>query len=98
MRTIVSTAFGMVAVAGLLSGQAASPAGKTAAEAYKNVVLLGNTPQVEFLQTMQVISGSLGVACTYCHAQPFDADTKPAKGTARNMIKMTREINARDFG
>jgi hypothetical protein len=44
------------------------------------------------------IGGSLGVSCSYCHAEPYDSDTKKAKQTARSMIKMTWEINAANFG
>jgi cytochrome c2 len=98
MKIIVCAVFAIGALSGLLSGQSPSPAGKTAGEAFKNVVILRDTPQPQFLSAMQVISGSLGVQCTYCHAQPFDSDTKPAKVTARNMIKMTLEINAKNFG
>jgi hypothetical protein len=95
MKKIVWMGLMLAWMAGLLSGQATQ---KTAGEAFKNVVVLRDTPQTQFLSAMQLISGGLGVQCTYCHAQPFDSDTKPAKVTARNMIKMTLEINAKNFG
>jgi hypothetical protein len=58
---------------------------------------------------MQAISTSLGVQCSHCHAEDPDApaplpgqnprldyalDTKPEKGFAREMLRMTMELNA----
>ena len=80
------------------SGQPAASAEKTAAEVYKNVMVLRETPRGQFLSTMTLISGSLGVPCTYCHTQPFESDSKPAKVAARKMIQMTMDINAKNFG
>ena len=33
--------------------------------------------------------------CNYCHAEDRDSDEKPQKVTARNMITMVGELNAR---
>jgi hypothetical protein len=52
---------------------------------------------------MDVFVASLGLAdkggCTYCHVGPgqFDLDDKPQKNTARMMLTMVNEINAK-FG
>jgi hypothetical protein len=56
-------------------------------------------------QLMEIMNGyghALGVGCTFCHSrnsatmQPdFAADDKPEKNTARTMISMTNEINAK---
>ena len=56
-------------------------------------------------QVMKIMMGftkQLGVKCTFCHAedagakQPnFASDAKPEKNTARTMISMTNEINAK---
>jgi len=58
---------------------------------------------------MQTFTTSLGVQCAHCHTedptapppQPgqnprldYSLDTKPEKGIARNMIKMTMDLNA----
>lgn len=47
----------------------------------------------------------LGVNCDYCHAKQkdgddldFPADTKPEKEIARNMMRMTMDINQKYFG
>jgi len=53
------------------------------------------------LLNMQAIAQALGVQCAYCHVRQtdnstdFQADTNPKKAIARQMIAMTREINAR---
>jgi hypothetical protein len=56
----------------------------------------------QLMKTMQGFSGQLGVKCTFCHAMDaatkhpnFASDEKPDKNTARTMISMTNEINAK---
>ncbi len=45
---------------------------------------------------MQVIAQSLGVSCDYCHmAQRGSNQPEPKKDIARQMIAMTRDLNAR---
>jgi tetratricopeptide (TPR) repeat protein len=45
---------------------------------------------------MQVIARSLGVTCNYCHSSaPGSGAPEPKKDIARQMIAMTRELNAR---
>jgi len=68
-------------------------------------VLLGTTglaaaqQQPDRLVDMQVIASSLGVSCTYCHAgrgapPALTASGKPRQDVAREMIAMTRALNA----
>lgn len=100
-RTVYLVA--IVSVLGLLSGgrsaaQSTAPAEKTAGEVLKNVQVLKDVPISDFDNTMWFIAGSLGVPCQHCHVNPNDSDAKQAKLTARNMIRMTREINATNFG
>ena len=48
------------------------------------------------LPNMQVIAESLGVQCDFCHsAARGSGDREPKKDIARQMMAMTREINAR---
>jgi tetratricopeptide (TPR) repeat protein len=48
------------------------------------------------LPNMQLIAESLGVQCEFCHsAQRGSGDREPKKDIARQMMAMTREINAR---
>ena len=63
----------------------------------------------QVVQVMQAFTMGLGVQCNYCHAEqagaqpgangqiPLDAasDAKPAKKTARVMMKMVGEINTK---
>ncbi|HLJ44533.1 MAG TPA: c-type cytochrome [Bryobacteraceae bacterium] len=96
MKKILGLTMGIIAAVGDCSGQTA--VSKTAGEVYKNVVVLRDTPQSEWTATMSFMSGSLGVTCSYCHAQQYDSDAKAAKVTARAMIRMVHQINATNFG
>jgi hypothetical protein len=46
---------------------------------------------------MQFMSASLKVKCQYCHTGDFASDAKDEKKTAREMIAMQDDINARHF-
>jgi hypothetical protein len=68
------------------------------------VVNLQQLPRDVDLEIMELFRASLGVECNYCHvAGEFQerghvgdrqSDVNPKKLIARNMIKMTKEINA----
>ena len=54
------------------------------------------------MKIMCGFSEQLGVHCTFCHAEDaatkhpnFASDLKPEKNTARTMMLMTQEINAK---
>lgn len=69
---------------------------------YKNVEYLKNLTPTQLSRTMQMISQSLGTNCGFCHVRKgeewdFPADDKHEKETARNMIKMTSELNQQYF-
>lgn len=52
----------------------------------------------EVRATMQAFRSALGVQCTFCHVQgDMASDDNHHKEIARNMMTMTKEINAR-FG
>ena len=71
---------------------------KTAEEVYKNIQELKGTPADQLVPAMQFISASLGVECGFCHVQgKMDADDKPEKKTARQMMAMTAMINKESF-
>jgi photosynthetic reaction center cytochrome c subunit len=86
--------FGIAALAvSCLSAQ------QTAEQVYKNIVALKGTPSDQVQPAMQVMAASLGVNCEFCHvAGKFEADDKPEKKTARQMITMTAGINQSYFG
>jgi photosynthetic reaction center cytochrome c subunit len=72
---------------------------KTAEQAYKNITQLKGTPAEQVVPAMQVITSSLGVECSFCHVQGKpEADDKPAKKTAREMMAMVASINKGSFG
>src|ERR1017187_9420365 len=77
-------------------GQAGEP--KTAEEVYKNITQLKGTPADQVTPAMTFISAALGVDCAFCHVQGKpEADDKPQKKTAREMIAMQAMINKESF-
>jgi len=53
-------------------------------------------PDVNIRQVMGSFTSGLGVKCDYCHVLPnFASDENPKKETARLMIVMAQEINAK---
>ena len=83
---IVSTAWGQ------------SAESKTAEQIYKNITQLKSTPADQLGPAMQFIAVSLGVECNFCHVQgKMEADDKPAKKIARQMMAMMAAINKDSF-
>src|SRR5437868_214237 len=81
---------------GAAQGQGLEP--KTADQVYKNITHLKGTPADQLMPAMQFIASSLGVQCAFCHVDGKpEADDKPAKKTAREMIAMAAEINKTSF-
>ncbi len=71
---------------------------RPAEEVFKNIQVLKGMPASELRPAMMRFSRALGVKCDYCHvAREFDKDDKPAKATAREMIRMVREIDDAHF-
>jgi hypothetical protein len=79
------------------------PAGAQIPDAYTNLeVLPRDISKADLVNRMREVAGSLGVRCHHCHVGPenlqgmdFATDEKPAKRTARVMMKMVEEINAK---
>jgi hypothetical protein len=75
------------------------PAGskeERAEQKYKNIQLLRGVPSERLTKIMFAFKASLGVDCTYCHIKDqFEKDDKPAKQTARKMIQLVRDTNAK---
>ena len=62
----------------------------------KNIKILTGEPREQVIMTMRAFTVALGVQCTYCHVQgDFASDDNPKKETARMMLTMAREINAK---
>jgi hypothetical protein len=66
---------------------------------WKNVQILPkNMPKAELKAMMKAMSKALGTDCDFCHKEPnMDAETDMKK-TAREMMKMTTEINEKYRG
>jgi hypothetical protein len=97
--------FSVLSSSPLLAQEAPPPAGAVHRSMPKPVnlkVLPKDTSPEELMKIMQGFSQQLGVQCTFCHSwdaaakRPnFASDEKPEKDTARTMMLMTTEINAK---
>jgi hypothetical protein len=89
----------------LLAQQAPPPAGaahKPMPKPTNLKVLPKDISPEELIKIMKDFSQQLGVECTFCHTQDaatkhpnFASDEKPEKNTARTMMLMTQEVNAK---
>jgi len=62
----------------------------------KNLKVLTGVTGPQLLETMRNFRIALNVQCTHCHVMgDFASDENPKKEIARNMILMSREINAK---
>ncbi len=60
-----------------------------------NLKVLKVSSGQEVSQIMRTFTAALGVQCAYCHIQGnFASDENPKKDQARQMIRMTQQINA----
>ena len=70
---------------------------------YKNIQVFQGLPSTDLMPAMNFMANSLGVKCSFCHVTdntgrwPMERDDKAAKGRAREMIRMVREINRANF-
>src|SRR5690349_18277900 len=61
-----------------------------------NLKILKASSGREVAQIMRTFTAGLGVQCSYCHVQGnYASDENPKKETARKMIRMAQEINAK---
>src|SRR5690348_4287482 len=101
MRIIIVALIALVALTVLVR---AADQPQTMEQAYKNIQVLKGFPASDIGPNMNFISVSLGVTCAHCHTpsgpwpQGFEKDDIKAKQTAREMIRMTRQMNETSFG
>jgi hypothetical protein len=79
---------------------AASPASQSnrAGDRFENVRVLQDISTSDFYATMHLIRASLGTTCDHCHdVEHYEADTKPAKVTARRHMQMVIDLNKTVF-
>ncbi|HMT07777.1 MAG TPA: c-type cytochrome [Pyrinomonadaceae bacterium] len=80
--------------------QTANPPVETAGQKFKNIKVLNDMPADQMGKVMNMMSASLGVDCKMCHAsndKDFEKDGNEHKDIAREMIKMTFQINKNFF-
>jgi hypothetical protein len=71
----------------------AEDAKKSRREVYKNIQATREDSAGSLPMAMSIFAGALGVGCDYCHVLGrWDSDEKPAKVTARLMLRMFDEI------
>jgi hypothetical protein len=69
----------------------AEQANLPAAQAFRNVRVMGQVPAARLAFAMNFFRASLGVECSHCHVPgQWEKDDKPAKATARRMIVMVQ--------
>ncbi len=71
-----------------------------AKEKFKNIKVLKDIPADQLIPIMRKWNESLGVKCDFCHVieanhTGFEKDDKHAKVVARDMVRMTMDINKR---
>lgn len=99
VRTILAAA-SLMAASSLV---VAADETQTAEQRWKNIQVLKGIPASELNVTMNFIAGALGVRCNYCHTptglwpQGYEKDDLKPKQIAREMIRMTRQINETSF-
>ena len=91
-----------VVLAGVLVIAVATGVRAQLPQKYTNLqVLPRDIPPPQLVATMKSFAQGLGVRCEHCHVGEgndlskfdFAADTKPAKATARKMIRMASALN-----
>jgi hypothetical protein len=108
IRTQLLVAFAIVIITGSFAAAQAPAGGGQRAGAppapMKNLqVLPKDTPQPQVVAMMRIFNTALGVNCDHCHTwtKPGDptndmaSDVKTTKVVAREMMRMTTDVNAR---
>ena len=88
--------FAMVIASAVTHSVSSQTQNQTAGQKFKNIKVLNDIPADQLGKVMNLMSASLGVDCKMCHTSnvaDFEKDDNENKTIAREMIKMTREIN-----
>ncbi|MFN2385103.1 MAG: c-type cytochrome [Thermoanaerobaculia bacterium] len=90
-----ATGFDMAAAVASLKAAIAGKEDQPAETVFRNIQILKGVPAGRVLGIMQMgFSPALGVDCTHCHVPGrWESDEKKEKQVAREMSRMTREIN-----
>ncbi len=94
-------ALGLLAFSATLASAQAPPGAGQAPPPMTNLQILPkDAPRQQVIQTMQGFAQGLGVRCEYCHVeeggrQDMASDDKRTKKVAREMMRLTMDINAK---
>ena len=99
---VLSLGFAAVAIVGNVAQQKSHAQEPAVEQVHKNIQVLKGLPESQLIATMEFFETSLGVECNYCHINEkgqWDpvSDIRPAKATARVMIKMVLDTNRNTF-
>ena len=73
---------------------------ETAGQKFKNIKVLNDMPADQMGKVMNMMSASLGVSCVFCHTSndgDYEKEGNENKDTARQMLKMTFDLNKNYF-
>jgi hypothetical protein len=85
---------GCVGLLGVLAPPSSDGRGRQTATTFKNIKVFEGLNDEQIDDAMMYMRASLGVQCEHCHDdKDWSLDTKEEKRTARQMIRMVREIN-----
>jgi hypothetical protein len=102
----------LILIAAAAAAPAAAQQPGSAGATRPNLRVLQALPESQLFPVMNLLATSLGVRCDYCHVQAtpdlartpsnvggwvWDRDDKPQKRTAREMMQMVIDLNARGF-
>ena len=67
-------------------------------DGFKNLKILPkNISKDSLMSLMKGYNQALGVKCNHCHTMDKSSDKKHEKEIARHMIKLTNELNSKEF-
>lgn len=90
-------AFAATPILVAVAQQTAEKQAPTCEQVFKNIQVFKGVPASDLIPSMEFMAASLKFECTDCHnAKDYSAETR-AKETARHMITMQRDINAKNF-
>ncbi len=100
---VIGVIFAIFVPQTLTAGSPAKKADPLFQQGDKNLQVLKDLPEGHREKIMDFVAASLGVKCNHCHVIDstgwhMDLDDKPAKHTARKMMQMVMDINAKTFG
>jgi photosynthetic reaction center cytochrome c subunit len=96
-RRIALFAFAIVPFIVASAQQTAAKQEPMCEQVFKNIQVFKGVPASDLIPSMEFMAASLKYECSDCHdAKDFSVETR-AKDTARHMILMQRDINAKNF-